>query len=95
MLSAQNAESNIFVGLQSVRDDQSPLQADSTVAGTAPPDPLLGHTLDDKYRLEEQLGMRMGTVYRGRHVLIDSSGGGQVLNPRFVEGRGCAHAISS
>lgn len=42
------------------------------------PDPLIGHTLDNKYQITARLGEGgMGAVYRVRRVHIGERGGGQ------------------
>ena len=86
MLHCQKCGQDFVDELKVCPDDGEPLQADSTVAMNIPDDPLIGRTLDEKYRLDERLGTGgMGTVYRGTHLLIDRPVAIKLLNPRYVE----------
>ncbi|MBT8494018.1 MAG: serine/threonine protein kinase, partial [Deltaproteobacteria bacterium] len=50
-----------------------------------PPDPLIGTTLDSRYRIDKLLGRGgMGAVYRGRHMMLDQVVAIKVLLPQLA-----------
>src|SRR3989442_13983721 len=61
--------------------DDTLLQADPTVASNTPVDHLLGRTLDEKYLLEERLGIGgVGPGYPGTVFVIDRAGARKGFN---------------
>ena len=86
-------------------EDGAGLVALVTGAG-APPEDLVGHTVDGRYRIERVIGKGgMGTVYACRHVVVGKAFAMKVLRPgverseevltRFIREAKTANAIRS
>ncbi|HEX8494430.1 MAG TPA: SUMF1/EgtB/PvdO family nonheme iron enzyme [Pyrinomonadaceae bacterium] len=68
------------IGALSAADDTP-----SALAETLKVDPLIGHTLDGRYQLIEQLGKGgMGVVYRAERVLVGDEVAVKILRSEFV-----------
>lgn len=66
-------------------DIRSVLGANPRVPDTGRPDPLIGHTIGGKYRMDAKLGAGgMGTVYRATRLLIGDSVAVKLLHPEQV-----------
>lgn len=66
--------------------DLTPLHIPSDADTQTLIDPLIGNTLDDKYRLDERLGGGgMGNVYKARHLPLDRAVAVKIMHPRLVE----------
>lgn len=63
----------------------SPSSNDS-VSNSAPPDPLIGRVLDDRYEIVGIIGEGgMGTVYRARRVALGDEVAVKILHQKFVK----------
>jgi serine/threonine-protein kinase len=72
--------------VQACPDDLTPLHVQPEAETQTLIDPLIGSTLDDKYRLDERLGGGgMGNVYKARHITLDRAVAVKIMHPRLVE----------